>query len=112
MRLLTHNMLICNKKGVVNGYPLAIKANRLVYEETEFSKEFTASMLAKVEWSALVKVSCTFCDVARLGRINITYHILLVNVLTTSYIDILAIFIIIMCSTQFSSLYFSRPWPI
>ena len=56
MRLLTHNMLICNKKGVVNGYPLAIKATRLVYEETEFSTEFTRSMLNKVEWSALVKV--------------------------------------------------------
>ena len=36
MRLLTHNMLICNKKGVKNGYPLKIRANRVCYEETDF----------------------------------------------------------------------------
>ena len=56
MRLLTHNMLICNKKGVVKGYPLKINAKRLVLEETEFSKDFTVAMLKKLEWSALLQV--------------------------------------------------------
>jgi multifunctional methyltransferase subunit TRM112 len=55
MRMLTHNMLMCNKKGVQNGYPLAIKARRVLYEETEYSAEFVVNMIAKLEYPALVK---------------------------------------------------------
>lgn len=54
MRLITHNMLMCNKKGVVNGYPLKIKAEEVEVVETEFSKEFVEKMLPKLNWSAFV----------------------------------------------------------
>eukprot|EP00397_Hematodinium_sp_SG-2012_P037733 GEMP01040935.1.p1 GENE.GEMP01040935.1~~GEMP01040935.1.p1 ORF type:complete len:146 (+),score=19.80 GEMP01040935.1:44-439(+) len=54
MRLLTHNLLQCNKKGVNNGYPLIIRATKFNVEETEFNKDFALGMLPKIEWSALL----------------------------------------------------------
>lgn len=54
MRLLTHNFLMCNKKGVENGFPLKIKPQKLVYEETEFNAQFTTSMVHKLEYDALL----------------------------------------------------------
>ena len=53
MRLLTHNMLMCNKKGVSKGFPLKIKADKIVYEPTDFSPDFTVSMVKKLEYDAL-----------------------------------------------------------
>eukprot|EP00929_Paragymnodinium_shiwhaense_P114443 TRINITY_DN82846_c0_g1_i1.p2 TRINITY_DN82846_c0_g1~~TRINITY_DN82846_c0_g1_i1.p2 ORF type:complete len:139 (-),score=48.14 TRINITY_DN82846_c0_g1_i1:33-449(-) len=55
MRLLTHNLLQCNKKGVNNGFPLIIKAQKLKYEETQFEKDFVVAMLPKLEWSAVLQ---------------------------------------------------------
>lgn len=55
MRLLTHNMLMCNKKGVQNGFPLRIKAEKLVYEETEFNPVFIQHMIRKLEYPALLQ---------------------------------------------------------
>mmetsp|Transcript_27347 Transcript_27347/g.43797 ORF Transcript_27347/g.43797 Transcript_27347/m.43797 type:complete len:135 (-) Transcript_27347:62-466(-) len=55
MRLLTHNLLQCNKKGVTNGFPLIIKAVELKYEESEYNKEFTAAMIPKIQYDALLK---------------------------------------------------------
>ncbi len=55
MRLLTHNMLMCNKKGVLNGFPLKIQASKLVYEETEFNAVFVAHMVQKLEYPALLQ---------------------------------------------------------
>mmetsp|Transcript_61951 Transcript_61951/g.108493 ORF Transcript_61951/g.108493 Transcript_61951/m.108493 type:complete len:138 (+) Transcript_61951:103-516(+) len=55
MRLLTHNILQCNKKGVTNGYPLIIRPVEMKYEESAFDKDFTASMIPKIEYGALLK---------------------------------------------------------
>mmetsp|Transcript_61850 Transcript_61850/g.109853 ORF Transcript_61850/g.109853 Transcript_61850/m.109853 type:complete len:137 (+) Transcript_61850:37-447(+) len=55
MRLLTHNLLQCNKKGVKNGYPLAIQAVSVKYEESPYDKDFTSAMIPKLEYGALVK---------------------------------------------------------
>ena len=54
MRLITHNMLCCNIKGVTNGYPLRIEAELVEVRETEFDADFITNMLAKIEYSALV----------------------------------------------------------
>ena len=53
MRLLTHNLLQCNKKGVKNGFPLKIRAEMIKVDETEFKKEFIVHMIQKLDWSAL-----------------------------------------------------------
>ncbi|CAD7932512.1 unnamed protein product [Amoebophrya sp. A25] len=55
MRLLTHNLLMCNKKGVENGFPLKIKPQRVIYEETEYNPTFTTAMIRKIEYPALLE---------------------------------------------------------
>ncbi|CAE7473433.1 TRM112A [Symbiodinium natans] len=55
MRLLTHNLLQCNKKGVQKGYPLIIQAAAMKYEESPFDKDFVSAMIPKLEYDALLK---------------------------------------------------------
>eukprot|EP00931_Biecheleriopsis_adriatica_P111156 TRINITY_DN85501_c0_g1_i1.p1 TRINITY_DN85501_c0_g1~~TRINITY_DN85501_c0_g1_i1.p1 ORF type:complete len:157 (-),score=40.52 TRINITY_DN85501_c0_g1_i1:51-461(-) len=55
MRLLTHNLLQCNKKGVKNGFPLAIHAVAMKYEESPYDKDFTNAMIPKLQYDALLK---------------------------------------------------------
>lgn len=40
MRLITHNMLQCNIRGVVNGYPLKIEAESIEIIATDFDSGF------------------------------------------------------------------------
>ena len=55
MRLLAHNMLACNVKGVVNGYPLTIHATKLETNESGFNGNFIVHMLGKLDWRAFLK---------------------------------------------------------
>ncbi|XP_075496870.1 multifunctional methyltransferase subunit TRM112 homolog A-like [Primulina tabacum] len=59
MRLLTHNMLSSNIKGVTNGFPLRIEVERVVEKTVAFNADFLKNMFAKVEWNALVEASKT-----------------------------------------------------
>ncbi|KAL3641310.1 hypothetical protein CASFOL_016278 [Castilleja foliolosa] len=59
MRLLTHNMLSSNIKGVTNGFPLLIEAEKVVQKEVDFNADFLRNMFAKVEWKVLVDASRT-----------------------------------------------------
>ncbi|KAF3655474.1 Multifunctional methyltransferase subunit-like protein [Capsicum annuum] len=59
MRLLTHNMLSSNIKGVANGFPLKIEVVTVVEKEVEFNIEFLKKMFSKVEWKALAEASRT-----------------------------------------------------
>ncbi|XP_051124042.1 multifunctional methyltransferase subunit TRM112 homolog A [Andrographis paniculata] len=59
MRLLTHNMLSSNIKGVTSGFPLRIEVEKVVQKEVEFNADFLRNMFAKIEWSALVEASKT-----------------------------------------------------
>ncbi|KAK9126847.1 hypothetical protein Scep_015693 [Stephania cephalantha] len=54
MRLLTHNMLSCNIKGVTNGFPLRIEVEKSMEKEVDFNIDFLKSIFSKVEWTALV----------------------------------------------------------
>ncbi|GAB9463398.1 hypothetical protein Gpo141_00000860 [Globisporangium polare] len=54
MRLITHNMLMCNKKGVANGFPLRIEAAEVEVVACEFQAAFVRKMLLKIDWSAFV----------------------------------------------------------
>lgn len=53
MRLITHNMLKSNIKGVVNGFPLRIEADKVEVKETEFN----AGMLT---WHGAEAGDCTY----------------------------------------------------
>ncbi|CAN0241649.1 unnamed protein product [Ectocarpus sp. 8 AP-2014] len=52
MRLITHNMLKSNIKGVESGYPLGIEVVKMEEQELEFNPDFIRNMLAKLEWDA------------------------------------------------------------
>ncbi|CAN7065482.1 unnamed protein product [Brassica oleracea var. botrytis] len=54
MRLIVHNMLTCNIKGVVNKFPLRIEAEKVIKKDVDFNPDFLRHMLAKIEWKALV----------------------------------------------------------
>lgn len=54
MRLITHNMLRCNVKGVKNGYPLQIEVGKVETVEAEYNPDFVTRMLPKLEWSAFI----------------------------------------------------------
>ncbi|KAJ1439994.1 hypothetical protein SESBI_02225 [Sesbania bispinosa] len=57
MRLLTHNMLSSNIKGVVNGFPLRIEAEKVVEKTVEMNGEFLKKMFEKIDWKAFVGAS-------------------------------------------------------
>uniref|UniRef100_A0A2P2JH93 Protein trm112 n=1 Tax=Rhizophora mucronata TaxID=61149 RepID=A0A2P2JH93_RHIMU len=59
MRLLTHNMLSSNLKGVSNGFPLRIEAERVIEKQVDFNLDFLKNMFSKVEWKALVDAART-----------------------------------------------------
>ncbi|KAL2468031.1 Multifunctional methyltransferase subunit TRM112-like protein [Forsythia ovata] len=59
MRLLTHNMLSSNIKGVTNGFPLLIEVEKVVEKQVDFNEDFLRNMFAKIEWKALVEASRT-----------------------------------------------------
>ncbi|OQR82834.1 hypothetical protein ACHHYP_15461 [Achlya hypogyna] len=52
MRLITHNMLYCNKKGVVNGFPLLLKAEETEVVASDFNADFVRKMLVKIDYAA------------------------------------------------------------
>ncbi|KAJ4960287.1 hypothetical protein NE237_020197 [Protea cynaroides] len=54
MRLLTHNMLSSNIKGVSNGFPLRLDVENSVSKEVEFNPDFLRNMFSKIDWKALV----------------------------------------------------------
>ncbi|CDI82549.1 hypothetical protein, conserved [Eimeria acervulina] len=61
MRLLTHNLLMCNRRQCSGGYPLKIELGdseaATVAVETELQKQLLLSLLQKLDWSALVSTA-------------------------------------------------------
>ena len=53
MRLIAHNMLKSNIKGVENGYPLTIDLENLEIKEREFDPELVVKLLSKIEYMVL-----------------------------------------------------------
>lgn len=57
MRLLTHNMLSSNIKGVANGFPLLIEVEKVIEKQVDFNPDFLKNIFPKIEWNALVQAS-------------------------------------------------------
>ena len=53
MKLLTHNMLSCHIKGVTNGYPFKIDAQKVEEVDTDFDPDFLRNIWPRIEWGAL-----------------------------------------------------------
>ena len=53
MKLLTHNILKSNVKGVKVGYPLMIKASSVQIINVPFNPEFVKNMLTRIEYGVL-----------------------------------------------------------
>jgi multifunctional methyltransferase subunit TRM112 len=54
MRLLTHNMLASNVRGVTTGYPLKLETTSWCSKEVELNADFIRGLLPKIDWRALV----------------------------------------------------------
>ena len=73
MRLLTHNMLVCNVKtcvetssrtpGVMLNFPLKIELapDGIKQAETDFRPELIVHLLPKIDWPALRKTAHEVC---------------------------------------------------
>ena len=49
MKLITHNLLICNKKGcTTNNYPLRIQANKVEIYQEEAQMEYSKPLMQKI----------------------------------------------------------------
>ncbi|CAN0165198.1 unnamed protein product [Pylaiella littoralis] len=59
MRLITHNMLESNIKGVETGFPLGIEVVKTEEQELEFNADFISNMLDRLDWAALRAAAVT-----------------------------------------------------
>ena len=57
MRLLTHNLLMCNRKQCSGGFPLSIVATETKLTESEFNPAQIRSLLSRIEYEALVQAA-------------------------------------------------------
>ncbi|XP_953425.1 uncharacterized protein TA09955 [Theileria annulata] len=61
MRLLTHNMLMCNKNNCTQGYPLKIEINQepdsYKVEPQPVNPEFVKKMLSRMDYKALYETA-------------------------------------------------------
>lgn len=53
MKLLTHNMLSCHIKGVTNGYPFKIEAEKVEIREVDYDPDFLRHIFPRIEWNVL-----------------------------------------------------------
>ena len=56
MRLLTHNLLMCNLKTCIGvSLPLTLQVNEMSEESTEYNAALTTKMLGKIDWKVFVR---------------------------------------------------------
>ena len=56
MRLLSHNLLICNvAKCEKNNFPLIIEVEKSIYRSSDFNRENIKKLVRKLDWFALYK---------------------------------------------------------
>ena len=53
MKLLTHNFLASPVKGVQQGYPLTLVADKTEEREAEFNSDFVVRMLPRLNYEVL-----------------------------------------------------------
>ena len=53
MKLLTHNMLQCHIKGVKDGYPFKIEAEKVEERPADYDPDFLRHIFPRIQWKAL-----------------------------------------------------------
>ena len=82
MRLITHNMLKCNIKGVENGYPLRIEASSVEHVEAEYDEHLARRMLTKINLAAVhsaitdLKLNISVSDSEDDSNLRLIHHVL------------------------------------
>ena len=75
MRLLTHNLLMCNKRGCTSDhFPMKIKPTKIVVEESEFSPDEVRAMYPKLDWAALVSGAKDVCFLSLFPHCACTHY--------------------------------------
>jgi multifunctional methyltransferase subunit TRM112 len=54
MRLLTHNLMMCNRKQCSGGFPLRIAVRESKTTESEFNPSHIKAMLGRIDYEALL----------------------------------------------------------
>lgn len=67
MKLLSHNMLQCHIKGVKNGYPLKIEAEKVEVREADLEPDFLRHIFPRIHWGALREGAAAMGEAGR-GR--------------------------------------------
>uniref|UniRef100_A0A6B2LRQ7 Multifunctional methyltransferase subunit TRM112-like protein n=1 Tax=Arcella intermedia TaxID=1963864 RepID=A0A6B2LRQ7_9EUKA len=57
MKLLTHNILQSNVKGVKNGYPLMLKATKITILDVPVNFEFIKNIMGRIDYQVLRAVA-------------------------------------------------------
>eukprot|EP01111_Echinosteliopsis_oligospora_P009156 TRINITY_DN2636_c0_g1_i1.p1 TRINITY_DN2636_c0_g1~~TRINITY_DN2636_c0_g1_i1.p1 ORF type:complete len:123 (+),score=18.07 TRINITY_DN2636_c0_g1_i1:199-567(+) len=58
MKILTHNMIMCNKKGCSeNNFPLKIVATVVDKQEIEFQPDFIKRLITNLSWPGIVSAA-------------------------------------------------------
>lgn len=73
VRLLTHNLLCSNVKGVKNPYPLQIRAEEVEHGDAEYDPVMTLRMIPKIDYGALVMACAAGAPVGSPAHKNATH---------------------------------------
>ena len=58
MKLLTHNLMICNSKTCrTKDIPLSLKFTQVIVKPAEFNKPFIIKLLPKLNWPLLISTA-------------------------------------------------------
>lgn len=72
MKLLAHNLLMCNKKGcTINNYPLTIQASKVITKPNEFDEELLKHFLKKIDLNGL-NSACRDINMLKVDLLTLT----------------------------------------
>lgn len=72
MKLLTHNLLMCNKKGcTINNYPLTIQASKVIAKPNKYDEELLRRFLKKIDLNGL-NSACKDINILKVDMLTLT----------------------------------------
>jgi hypothetical protein len=93
MRLLTHNMLMCNVKGChTNNFPLKIVATSVQTQDAEFNPDFLKHMIPKLDWNGIISAAK-----------DVTLCLLLLSMLCNCSHSVFSLFLFLAVEYSFTS---------
>lgn len=108
MRLLTHNQLVCVKKGCDNAFPLQLSLRQVEQNETEVNYDLVIHLLGRVDYDVL-RSAATALNITNLPETlppvpTVEEHEELLSTLHTLLLDVRIIYLRVPCSAWYFSL--------